>query len=149
MVSFPDAINLFFSRYVDFQGRSTRAEYWWVYLFNLIIFGVWALLFFVLGGINMRTEEVSPLGFILIALVAIYVLAIIIPGIALFIRRLHDINQTGWIYAGLVVANFVPVLNMIAGIAAIVIACIPGTKGPNKYGPDPLNPTAGEADTFV
>ena len=51
MVSFPDAIKLFFSRYVDFQGRSTRAEYWWVYLFNLIIFGVWALLFFVLGGI--------------------------------------------------------------------------------------------------
>jgi hypothetical protein len=74
---------------------------------------------------------------------------IIIPGIALFIRRLHDINQTGWIYLGLVAANFVPVLNMIAGIAAIVIACIPGTKGPNKYGPDPLNPTAGAADTFV
>lgn len=149
MVSFPDAIKLFFSRYVDFQGRSTRAEYWWVYLFNLIIFGVWALLFFVLGGINMRTEEVSPLGFILIALVAIYVLAIIIPGIALFIRRLHDINQTGWIYLGLVVASVIPVIGFIASIAMIVIACIPGTKGPNKYGPDPLNPGAGAAETFV
>ena len=149
MVSFPDAVKMFFSRYVDFQGRSTRAEYWWVYLFNMILLAVWAVLFFALGGINMRTEEVSPLGFILIALVSIYGLAIIIPGIALFVRRLHDINQTGWIYLGLVVASIIPFIGFIASIAMIVIACIPGTKGPNKYGPDPLNPTAGAADTFV
>jgi uncharacterized membrane protein YhaH (DUF805 family) len=76
MVSFPDAVKMFFARYVDFQGRSMRSEYWWVYLFNLIIAIVWAVLFFGLGGINMRTEEVSPIGFILIALIAIYGLAI-------------------------------------------------------------------------
>ena len=149
MVSFPDAVKMFFSRYVDFQGRSTRAEYWWVYLFNLIIAIVWAVLFFGLGGINMRTEEVSPIGFILIALIAIYGLAIVIPSIALFVRRLHAINQTGWIYLGLVVASVIPVVGFIASIAMIVIACIPGTKGPNKYGPDPANPGAGAADTFV
>ncbi|MEZ6002416.1 DUF805 domain-containing protein [Hyphomonas sp.] len=149
MVSFPDAVKMFFSRYVDFQGRSMRSEYWWVYLFNLIIGIVWAVLFFGLGGINMRTEEVSPIGFGLIALVAIYGLAIVIPSIALFVRRLHDINQTGWIYLGLVIASVIPVIGFIASIAMIVIACIPGTKGPNKYGPDPLNPGAGTADTFV
>ena len=64
-------------------------------------------------------------------------------------RRLHDINQTGWIYLGLVIASVIPVIGFIASIAMIVIACIPGTKGPNKYGPDPLNPGAGAADTFV
>ncbi|WP_272986353.1 MULTISPECIES: DUF805 domain-containing protein [Hyphomonas] len=149
MVSFPDAVKMFFARYVDFQGRSMRSEYWWVYLFNMIIVAIWAILFFVLGGINMRTEEVSPLGFILIALIAIYGLAIVIPSIALFVRRLHDINQTGWIYLGLVVASVIPVIGFIASIAMIVIACIPGTKGPNKYGPDPLNPGAGAAETFV
>ena len=85
----------------------------------------------------------------LIALIAIYGLAIVIPSIALFVRRLHDINQTGWIYLGLVVASVIPVIGFIASIAMIVIACIPGTKGPNKYGPDPLNPGAGAADTFV
>ena len=42
-----------------------------------------------------------------------------------------------------------PLIGLVASIAMIVIACIPGTKGPNKYGPDPLNPTAGAADTFV
>ena len=114
MVSFPDAVKMFFARYVDFQGRSMRSEYWWVYLFNMIIVAIWAILFFVLGGINMRTEEVSPLGFILIALIAIYGLAIVIPSIALFVRRLHDINQTGWIYLGLVVASVIPVIGFIA-----------------------------------
>jgi uncharacterized membrane protein YhaH (DUF805 family) len=149
MVSFPDAVKMFFARYVDFQGRSMRSEYWWVYLFNLIIVAIWAVLFFALGGINMNTEEISPLGMILIALLVIYGLAIFIPSIALFVRRLHDINQTGWIYLGLVVASVIPFVGMIASIAMIVIACIPGTKGPNKYGPDPANPTAGAADTFI
>nr|WP_321359488.1 DUF805 domain-containing protein [uncultured Hyphomonas sp.] len=149
MVSFPDAIKMFFARYTDFQGRSMRSEYWWVYLFNMILALIWVILFFVLGGINLNTEQVSPFGFILIALIVIYGLAIIIPGIALFVRRLHDINQTGWIYLGLMVASMIPVLNIIASIVMIVIACIPGTRGPNKYGPDPLNPGAGTADTFV
>ena len=64
-------------------------------------------------------------------------------------RRLHDINQTGWIYLGLVIAGFIPFINFLASIAQIVIACIPGTVGPNKYGPDPKNPGAGNADVFA
>ena len=45
--------------------------------------------------------------------------------------------------------SMIPGVGLIASIASIVIACIPGTVGPNKYGPDPKNPTAGAADTFV
>jgi uncharacterized membrane protein YhaH (DUF805 family) len=148
MVSFPDAVKMFFSRYVDFQGRSRRSEYWWVVLFNLIVFGVLAALAFGLGG-NFETGEMNPIGMIFFALMGLYGLAVIIPSIALFIRRLHDINQTGWIYLGLVVAGFIPFINFLASIAQIVIACIPGTVGPNKYGPDPKNPGAMAADTFV
>ncbi|MCA8902542.1 MAG: DUF805 domain-containing protein [Hyphomonas sp.] len=139
---------MFFQRYTDFQGRSRRAEYWWVVLFNLIVVAIWAVLFFGLGGMNFRTEEVSPLGFILIGLIGIYGLATIIPSIALFVRRLHDINQTGWIYLGLFIAGLIPFIGMLASIAQIVIACIPGTVGPNKYGPDPKNPGA-SADVFA
>ncbi|MEZ5997677.1 MAG: DUF805 domain-containing protein [Hyphomonas sp.] len=148
MISFPDAVKMFFQRYTDFQGRSRRAEYWWVYLFNLIIGVVWAVLFFGLGGMNMNTEEISPIGMILIGIIVLYGLAVLIPSIALFIRRLHDINQTGWIYLGLVIASFIPFLGLLAGIAGIVICCIPGTAGPNKYGPDPKNPGAA-ADVFA
>ena len=148
MVSFPDAVKMFFQRYVDFQGRSRRSEYWWVALFNVIVFGVLFGLGIGLGG-NFETGEMNPLGMLFFGIGGLYGLAVIIPSIALYVRRLHDINQTGWIYLGLIVASMIPVIGLIASIATIVIACIPGTKGPNKYGPDPLNPGAGAADTFL
>ncbi|ABI78132.1 conserved hypothetical protein [Hyphomonas neptunium ATCC 15444] len=140
---------MFFARYVDFQGRSRRSEYWWVALFNLIVIGVLVILLMALGGLNPDTGEMGPLGFVFIGIMILYGLAIVIPSIALFVRRLHDINQTGWIYLGLVIAGFIPLINFVASIAQIVIACIPGTAGPNKYGPDPKNPGAGSADIFA
>ena len=146
MVSFPDAVKMFFTRYVDFQGRSRRSEYWWVVLFNLIVSLVLVGLAFALGG-NFGSGELSPIAMILFAVFGLYMLAIILPSIALFVRRLHDINQTGWIYLGLVVASLIPFIGFIASIAMIVIACIPGTVGPNKYGPDPKGGVA--ADTFA
>ena len=149
MVSFPEAVKMFFQRYTDFQGRSRRSEYWWVALFNLIIAAVWAVLFFGLGGMDMQSEQISPIGMVLVGVIGLYGLAVIIPSIALFVRRLHDINQTGWIYLGLVIAGMIPVIGLLASIAQIVIACIPGTKGPNKYGDDPLSPGAGAVDTFA
>ena len=149
MVSFPDAVKMFFSRYVDFQGRSRRSEYWWVMLFNVLVMTVLVTLMMVLGGFNPDTGSMGPLGFLFAGLIGLYALAIIIPSIALFVRRLHDINQTGWIYLGLVIAGFIPLINFVASIAQIVIACIPGTAGPNKYGPDPKNPAAGSADIFA
>ncbi|PKP79988.1 MAG: DUF805 domain-containing protein [Alphaproteobacteria bacterium HGW-Alphaproteobacteria-18] len=140
---------MFFVRYVDFQGRSRRSEYWWVALFNVIVMAVLAILLMVLGGFNPETGEMGPLGFVFIGIMGLYGLGIIIPSIALFIRRLHDINQTGWIYLGLVIASFIPLIGLLASIAQIVIACIPGTAGPNKYGPDPKDPAAGSADIFA
>ncbi len=148
MVTFPEAIQLFFSRYVDFQGRSRRSEYWWVALFNVVVFGVGTVLAMVLGGVNFETGEMGPLAYVVFGLLGLYALGILVPSVALFVRRLHDINQTGWIYLGLVLLGFVPLIGLLASIAQIVIACIPGTVGPNKYGPDPKNP-AGSADVFV
>ncbi len=149
MVSFPDAVKMFFARYTDFQGRSRRSEYWWVALFNILVISVLGILLVTLGGFNPDTGAMGPLGYVFFGIIALYGLAIIIPSIALFVRRLHDINQTGWIYLGLVIAGFIPLINLVASIAQIVIACIPGTVGPNKYGPDPKNPGAANADIFA
>ena len=66
MVSFPDAVKMFFTRYVDFQGRSRRSEYWWVVLFNLIVSLVLVGLAFALGG-NFESGELSPIAMILFA----------------------------------------------------------------------------------
>lgn len=149
MVSFPDAVKMFFGRYVDFQGRSRRSEYWWVVLFNLIVFLVLFMPIIIIGGFNPETGTMGPLGYVIFGIMGLYGLGIIIPSIALFVRRLHDINQTGWIYLGLVIAGFIPFINFLASIAQIVIACIPGTAGPNKYGPDPKNPGGASADIFA
>ncbi|HPE49639.1 MAG TPA: DUF805 domain-containing protein [Hyphomonas sp.] len=148
MVSFPEAVKMFFQRYTDFQGRSRRSEYWWVALFNVIIGAVVGGLAVALGG-DFESGNMNPIGMVLFGVLGLYFLAVIIPSIALFVRRLHDINQTGWIYLGIVVASFIPVIGLLASIASIVIACIPGTKGPNKYGDDPINPGAGAVDTFA
>lgn len=139
MVSFPEAVGLFFKRYTDFQGRSRRSEYWWVQLLNFIIFFVGVVLAMVVGGFDPSgvTTDINPIGMAILAVLGLYALAIIIPSIALFVRRLHDINQTGWIYLGLFVAGFIPLINLIAAVAQIVIGCIPGTVGTNKYGDDP------------
>ena len=71
MVSFPGAIKLGFERYFDFRGRSTRAEFWWWALFELI-----AGTSGTLGGL--------------------FELAVLIPGLAVGVRRLHDVNKSGW-----------------------------------------------------
>ena len=76
MVSFPDAIRLGFQHYFDFRSRSTRAEYWWWLLFVILTQQT-------LNVVNIRIG-------------ILFGLAVLIPGLALGTRRLHDINKSGW-----------------------------------------------------
>jgi uncharacterized membrane protein YhaH (DUF805 family) len=98
----------FLQNYATFDGRARRSEYWYFTLFNIIIIFV---LGFVDGlmGINVLSN--------------IYILATLIPSVAVTIRRIHDVGKTGW-YC------LVPIYNFI-------LECTEGTMGPNKYGPDP------------
>jgi uncharacterized membrane protein YhaH (DUF805 family) len=148
MVSFPEAIQLFFKRYTDFQGRSRRSEFWWVQLLLFIVFFVGVILAMTLGGFDPSgAGDINPIGMGILGLLGIFLLAIIVPSIALFVRRLHDINQTGWIYLAIVIVGLIPVIGLLGSIAQIVVGVIPGTVGENKYGPDPKNP--GRVDAFV
>lgn len=76
-------------------------------------------------------------------------LAITIPSTAHFVRRLHDINQTGWIALRLHICAIIPIFNLLAAVAQIVIGVLPGYAGPSKYSPDPKGPAAAAADVFV
>ena len=91
----------------------------------------------------------NPIGFIIVALLGLYMLAIIIPSVALFVRRLHDINQSGWIAFGLYICAIIPIINLLAAVEQIVIGVLPCTAGPSRYGPDPKGPAAAAADVFV
>lgn len=141
MVGFVDAVKMFFGRYTDFQGRSSRSEYWWVQLFNFLIMIIpMVLLMGAMGGDIQAMESGSfPPGAMLpLILIGVYFLAIIIPSIALAVRRFHDLNQTGWLVLAFFVAGLIPLVGILASLGQLIWFCMRGTVGANKYGDDPV-----------
>jgi len=118
-----EAYKKFFRNYTNFSGRSTRSDYWWVVLANFLIGFVIGFVFGFIGGLT--GTDVTKLTNIV---TTIYELVIIVPAIALVIRRLHDINKSGWYY-------FMILIPIIGWIIVLVYFCSPSVNENNKYGP--------------
>jgi len=132
-----DAIASGFSNYVNFSGRATRSEYWYWVLFIALV--QIATLIIDLA-INARMAAgISDLASVIAAVAAgfygvaaaIFGLATIIPSFAVTIRRLHDLDRTGWWI-------FLPLIPIVGGIVLLIWYCSKGTEGPNRFGPDRL-----------
>ncbi|PCD04819.1 DUF805 domain-containing protein [Sphingomonas spermidinifaciens] len=124
-------------RYTDFKGRSRRKEYW-MFLLGITIVGVGlVLLGAILTGGFGRSGERSPLALLGLAPFGLFYLAMLLPSIAVQVRRLHDRNLSGWLLLGVYLLSWVPVLGFLLSVGFLVITCLPGTPGPNRYGPDP------------
>ena len=130
-----EAIQTFLARYTDFQGRSRRSEYWWMVLAFVIFFGIGTALIATIGGGG--SLSLNPIGYLLAAILSLAYLAIIIPAIALLVRRFHDLNQTGWLALVFVLVSVIPLVGLLAAFGFIIWFAMPGTTGPNKYGADP------------
>jgi uncharacterized membrane protein YhaH (DUF805 family) len=130
-----------FRRYAEFTGRSGRKEYWMFILFNVIVGCVLGAIIAVAGGAaSMQDAAGGNYGAIfggLGLLMVVWWLAVIIPSIAVGVRRLHDRDMSGWWYLGFIVLSVIPLIGIIASIAFIVIMALPGTPGPNRFGPEP------------
>jgi len=113
-------------KYADFDGRARRAEYWYFVLFNFIVSSV-------LGFMDGMMGTVTAGGTGMISL--LYTLAVLVPSIAVAVRRMHDVGKSGWF-------ALIPFYNLI-------LAVTEGDKGPNKYGPDPKNPELDITDHLV
>ena len=113
-------------RYADFSGRSRRKEYWMFVLVNIVISVA-------LGFVEGRFGLVSELGIGMISLV--YTCALLVPSIAVGVRRLHDTGRSGW---WLLIA-LVP---LVGAIALIVFAAQDSEAGHNEYGPNPKSAPA-------
>jgi len=114
---------LAWQRATDFSGRSRRKEYWYFTLFNCIVF-----LFLILFAIPLGEQEkpsMLPLG-----LIFAYSLVILVPGLAVTIRRLHDIGKSGWWY----LIAFVP---FVGGLILFVFTLLDSEPFPNQWGLDP------------
>lgn len=103
-----------FKRYNDFKGRSGRAEFWYFFLLNFVL--SWAI-----------SLVVAPiLGATIASLLNLAVaIVFIVPGIAVGVRRMHDVNKCGWFI-------LIPIYN-------IILAATEGDKHSNLYGPDPYS----------
>ena len=102
-----------FSKYATFEGRARRSELWWFVLFNFIV------------GLILSVISAGLLGMV-------YNLAVLIPGLAVGARRLHDTGRSGW----WMLIGLIPLIGLIV---LIVFYATPGHKGANKYGADPIN----------
>ncbi len=142
-MGFVETIKHNFSHYATFSGRAQRSQFWWWYLFLVIVSAVLNVIDSLIGwGIGKQTYEFtmndqitqfeSPgVGF----LALIWGLVVLIPTLAVMARRLHDTDRSGWwILWGYLLA----IVCCIGFIILLVFWIQRGTTGENKYGPDPL-----------
>jgi uncharacterized membrane protein YhaH (DUF805 family) len=119
-MTFIQAIQSGFSNYVNFSSRAIRSEYWFWVLFAVIGEAVGS-------GLDYTIFATSTGLFY-----SVFALAVFLPSLAVAIRRLHDLDRSGW----WILISLIPI---VGGIVLIVWFCSPGTPGPNRFGPDPLN----------
>jgi uncharacterized membrane protein YhaH (DUF805 family) len=118
-MGFGQAVASGFSNYVNFSGRAPRSEYWFWVLFTII----GGIATGIVDAFAFPEASMSPLN-------SLFNLACFLPSLAIGVRRLHDIDRTGW--------WLLILLTLIGVILLIIWACIRGTIGPNRFGPDPL-----------
>jgi uncharacterized membrane protein YhaH (DUF805 family) len=147
-------------RYAEFSGRSRRKEYWMFFLGVILFYILMLVLMMALGGGAMLAAD-NPAGMtgalagagIIGIIFLLAMLALLIPSLAVGIRRLHDIDRTGWwmlagygpyllsivlAFSGSVeLAGILNLISLAGFLLLLVFAVLPGTPGPNRYGPDP------------
>ena len=118
-MSFTEAIKHVFNNYANFSGRARRSEYWWFVLLNSLV-----------STALSRLAQMGDGSTLFTALASLWSLALLIPGLAVTWRRLHDIGKKGtnWFWI------FVPV---VGWIILIVWFCKEGVPCDNEFGPDP------------
>ena len=113
--------------YANFEGRARRKEYWMFTLINVIIYIAFMIFMSVIGVI-------FELGVIILTLLPVisglYTLAILVPSLAVSVRRLHDIGKSGWF----ILISLIPI---VGSIILLVWACQEGMPEANEYGENP------------
>lgn len=127
-VSFSDAIRSGWANYANFSGRSGRSAYWWWVLFTSILSLVSQTLDSWLRPGGMGTQSYAGVWVGLIT--GIVSLVLIVPSVAVMVRRLHDTDRSGWWW-------LIVVIPVIGWLVLIYFLVTPGTPGVNRFGPPP------------
>jgi len=101
----------------------------------IVTFAALMLIFVGSDLTSVNSGSPGPLFWLGATIIGIWVLASIIPSIALQVRRFHDQDRSGW----MVLLGFIP---YVGGLIVFIFMCLKGTTGPNRFGPDPLDPSS-------
>jgi uncharacterized membrane protein YhaH (DUF805 family) len=125
IMGFTEAITIGFQKYVVFSGRARRPEYWYWMLFYFMVTFALSIVDQIVFGVYVVGFDVA-IG----VLSSIASLALLLPGLAVLARRLHDTDRSAWwILLGLVL--------LVGAIILLIWICMRGTRGPNRFGPEP------------
>jgi uncharacterized membrane protein YhaH (DUF805 family) len=113
-------------KYADFNGRARRAEYWLFALLMILI----SIPFSIIAEIVEATGEMDPATAGLFLVFGLAMVGLLIPSLAVTVRRLHDSNRSGW-------WALIGLIPLIGGLVLFVFAILDGTPGPNRFGADP------------
>ena len=119
-MNFTQAITAGFQNYVNFTGRASRSEFWFWVLFAVLV-SVAATL---IDTVLFSDSEMSPVN-------TLAGVALLLPNLSVAVRRLHDIDRSGW----WILLGLIPI---VGWIIIIIWNCTKGTAGPNRFGADPL-----------
>ena len=120
-MGFGDAIRTCLQKYATFGGRAARSEFWWFWLFGVLASLVAGVIDNALFGAPAGDGWIS----------ALVGLALLLPSLAVSVRRLHDIGRSGWWW-------WIAVIPVIGWIVLIVWYCQASQPGTNRFGPDPM-----------
>lgn len=113
-------------QYADFNGRARRKEYWTFVLFN-VLFSVVAVILDNLSGLAMDGLGYGPI-------YGLYILAVLVPALAVAVRRLHDVGKSGWML-------LIALIPLVGAIWLLVLLFTDSTPGVNQFGPNPKEET--------
>ncbi|NTX32286.1 DUF805 domain-containing protein [Burkholderia pyrrocinia] len=123
-MNFSEAIRSVLNQYAKFEGRARRAEYWYFALLSCIL----SVVSQVIGAVGRNAGLVTLL---LLGVLFLISLALIVPGIAVSVRRLHDTGRSGWF----LLIGLIPI---VGAILLLVWMCSRGTEGTNRFGANPI-----------
>ena len=126
-MNFTQAISSGFNNYVNFAGRAARSEFWYWALFAALASLAGELIDLALFTSSTFTPVQTLVN-----------LALFLPGLAVSVRRLHDLDRTGW--------WLLLIFTVIGIIVLLVWDCMRGTVAPNRFGPDPLAASPSQVD---
>jgi uncharacterized membrane protein YhaH (DUF805 family) len=113
-------------KYAEFNGRARRKEYWMFSLINCLV----AFVLGIVAGVMFTATNSASLGAVVFGLLGLYSLAVLVPSLAVAVRRLHDIGMSGW----LLLIGLIP---GIGGLVLLVLTLLDSKPGANQYGPNP------------